>query len=61
MTNHVRNYKESLRKYPKNGKKNRICHILHRTCLLKHSTEGKIKGSIYVMKDELRKREDTLN
>jgi hypothetical protein len=42
-------------------KANRIGHILHRNCLIKHVIEGKIKGRIEVTRRRGRKRKHIMN
>ena len=42
QVNEQRNILHEIRK----RKANWICHVLRRNCLLKHVTEGKIKGEV---------------
>jgi hypothetical protein len=40
----------------KSGKANWIGHILHKNCLLKHGTEGKVEGKMEVTGRRRRRR-----
>ena len=52
-----RNIKQTV----KIRKANRICHILHRHCLLEHVAEGKIEGRIEGMVRRGRRRKQLLD
>jgi hypothetical protein len=45
----------------KRRKANWICHVLHRNCLLKHLTEGKIEGNIERTQRRGRRRGELLS
>jgi len=51
------------KEYPTNKRMSGNClgHILCRTCLLKHITEGKIEGRIEVMGRQGRKHKQLMN
>jgi hypothetical protein len=56
----VKEERNSLRTI-KIRKTNWIGHILHRNCLLKHATEGKIEGRIEVRRRRGRRRKHFLD